>query len=86
MRPRLGGDVTDPPSGCRFHPHCPRAEAICRTEKPAFRARARPPREGLISAGKLRPAGEAPAQKYAVYEGPMPRSHTREGLIKLRVP
>ena len=27
----------DPPSGCRFHPRCPRAEAICRQEKPAFR-------------------------------------------------
>ena len=27
----------DPPSGCRFHPRCPRAEAICRAGKPAFR-------------------------------------------------
>ena len=25
---------------------------------------------------KARPAGEAPAQKYAVYDGPMPRTHT----------
>ena len=41
--PDWGSDVVGPPSGCRFHPHCPRAEAICRTEKPAFRAHARPP-------------------------------------------
>ena len=27
----------DPPSGCRFHPRCPLAEARCRKEKPALR-------------------------------------------------
>ena len=27
----------DPPSGCPFHPRCPRAIAICRSERPAFR-------------------------------------------------
>jgi len=27
----------DPPPGCPFHPRCPLAIAICRTERPAFR-------------------------------------------------
>jgi oligopeptide transport system ATP-binding protein len=27
----------DPPSGCHFHPRCPRAAAECRTTVPAFR-------------------------------------------------
>ncbi|MBV9289694.1 MAG: ATP-binding cassette domain-containing protein [Hyphomicrobiales bacterium] len=27
----------DPPSGCPFHPRCPYAVAICRSERPAFR-------------------------------------------------
>lgn len=48
--PRLtGGGVSDgipgripeymrPPTGCRFHPRCPRAMDICRQKKPAFYA------------------------------------------------
>lgn len=35
----LEGDVADPsnaPSGCSFHPRCPYAEEICRTEEPAL--------------------------------------------------
>ncbi|MBM3523663.1 MAG: ABC transporter ATP-binding protein [Alphaproteobacteria bacterium] len=38
--PRLGGEVPspiDPPSGCAFHPRCPRAESRCRSERPAPR-------------------------------------------------
>jgi peptide/nickel transport system ATP-binding protein len=41
-RPRsaIGGEPPnpiDPPSGCPFHPRCPRAIAICKIERPAFR-------------------------------------------------
>ncbi|MCB1734606.1 MAG: dipeptide ABC transporter ATP-binding protein [Gammaproteobacteria bacterium] len=35
---RLEGDMpspSDPPSGCHFHPRCPRAMAVCRHEYPA---------------------------------------------------
>ncbi len=35
----LGGEVPNPidiPSGCRFHPRCPYAEAICRRREPAL--------------------------------------------------
>jgi oligopeptide/dipeptide ABC transporter ATP-binding protein len=28
----------DPPAGCRFHPRCPRAAAICRVEEPRLAA------------------------------------------------
>jgi peptide/nickel transport system ATP-binding protein len=38
-RVAVGGEPPnpiDPPSGCPFHPRCPRAVAICRTERPAF--------------------------------------------------
>jgi oligopeptide/dipeptide ABC transporter ATP-binding protein len=36
----LSGEVPDPmnpPSGCRFHPRCPRAMPHCQTEEPAMR-------------------------------------------------
>ena len=36
----IPGDVPNlvtPPAGCRFHPRCPRAEAVCRDEHPARR-------------------------------------------------
>jgi peptide/nickel transport system ATP-binding protein len=39
-RSPIGGEPPnpiDPPPGCPFHPRCPRAIAICKTERPAFR-------------------------------------------------
>jgi oligopeptide/dipeptide ABC transporter ATP-binding protein len=31
-------NLIHPPSGCRFHPRCPRATAICAIEKPPTRS------------------------------------------------
>ena len=36
--PGLAPLLRDLPSGCAFHPRCPRAEARCKLEKPAVRA------------------------------------------------
>jgi len=41
QRPVLPGDPPNPaaiPAGCRFHPRCPMAQAICRIEAPPLRA------------------------------------------------
>ncbi len=39
-RARIAGEVPspwDPPPGCRFHPRCPKAAAVCREERPLLR-------------------------------------------------
>ncbi len=38
--PRLGAEppsAAAPPPGCRFHPRCPLADAVCRTDDPELR-------------------------------------------------
>jgi peptide/nickel transport system ATP-binding protein len=40
-KPGLSGsppNLADPPPGCRFHPRCPLAMAVCRTQTPAMTA------------------------------------------------
>ena len=44
IKPPLRGEIpspTAPPSGCRFHPRCPQAMAICSEQVPSERARGR---------------------------------------------
>ena len=83
--PRLRGSVTPlggelpsplaPPSGCRFHPRCPHADSICRTDDPALLETAPAHAAACHFAASLPPvtptasAGLAPraAQRLALY-------------------
>ena len=50
------GDVPDPanaPSGCKFHPRCPYAQEICRSESPALREIAPDHRASCHFAGEI---------------------------------
>src|SRR5262249_18005098 len=54
QRVLLGGDVlsaVDPPSGCRFHPRCPKARQLCSEDEPPLE----------------RKAGDAPGHAAACY-------------------
>jgi oligopeptide/dipeptide ABC transporter ATP-binding protein len=65
----LRGDLPSPsapPSGCAFHPRCPRYEAAGRPE----RCRSAPPE--LVSLGALRPAAAAPRASDGGGETPTP--------------
>jgi peptide/nickel transport system ATP-binding protein len=56
----IGGEVPDlaaPPSGCRFHPRCPRASERCRVEAPPAEPRA----EGFVRCWHPGEVGASPA-------------------------
>jgi peptide/nickel transport system ATP-binding protein len=58
-RALLSGEPPDPaarPPGCAFHPRCPIAEPICRSELPALRRR----RDGRLVACHLAHTDAAP--------------------------
>jgi len=57
----LTGEVpspVNPPSGCRFHPRCPRAQDICGQETPPLEAKAGDPHDHLTACHFPVPVGE----------------------------
>jgi oligopeptide/dipeptide ABC transporter ATP-binding protein len=71
----LTGEVpspVNPPSGCRFHPRCPRAQDICSQEVPPLEAKAGDPHDHLTACHFPVPAGEEMAG-VARAEGRRPR-------------
>ncbi len=52
-------NLSDPPSGCRFHPRCPLAMDICRRENPTLTTLAPEHRVACFAASpKVKPSGE----------------------------
>jgi oligopeptide/dipeptide ABC transporter ATP-binding protein len=73
----LSGEVpspANPPSGCRFHPRCPKAQALCTTQEPQLQDMG--PAIEAPSAG-----GEAPARTRVACHYPL----TREQLAQMGV-
>ncbi len=64
--PGLPPDLTNPPTGCRFHPRCPKASEKCRVEEPPLAGTTEPSFRLLASGGRPDPqarnnrAGRAP--------------------------
>ena len=52
-------NLADPPTGCRFHPRCPLAMAVCREAAPALTALASGRRVACYAASPLAPPGAA---------------------------
>jgi oligopeptide transport system ATP-binding protein len=72
----IPGTVPDPsehPPGCRFHPRCPRAEAICREVDPPLEEK----RPGRLCACHMVPAEAAVATAPAATPPPLPSQTTR---------
>ncbi|MGO1118287.1 ABC transporter ATP-binding protein [Rhodovibrionaceae bacterium A322] len=56
-------DLSDLPTGCRFHPRCAQASSLCAQEKPRLRQEdTGPERSSLESAGRNETAEQPPAQ------------------------
>lgn len=83
----LGGEVPsplDPPSGCRFHPRCPKAESRCRHEEPQLqRAGPRAGEQGvachfplqdgeLLTQAATAPVTSSPTWRRISHARPMP--------------
>ncbi|MGW0663628.1 ABC transporter ATP-binding protein [Streptodolium elevatio] len=86
-------DAAAPPSGCRFHPRCPLAEDVCRTDEPALLPVPRVGAAGTPGSGEHRlachvmrrrlaeaaDAAQSPSQTTADTAGPAVRVEKKTG-------